>query len=38
MFIKEENVSNAEIYTTSVVTDVQTEDISWEAEDVSLTV
>jgi hypothetical protein len=38
MFIKEENISNDGIYTTtSVVTEVQTEDISQEVEDVSLT-
>jgi hypothetical protein len=37
MFIKEEDTSHEDIYTTSVVTEVQTEDTSQEVEDVSLT-
>ena len=36
MFIKEEDISSEGSYTTSVVTDIQTEDIFNEVEDVSL--
>jgi len=36
VFIKEEDISNEVSYTTSVVTDIQTEDIFSEVEDVSL--
>lgn len=36
MFIKEEDISSEGTYTTSVVTDIQTENIFSEVEDVSL--
>lgn len=36
MFIKEEDISSEGSYTTSVVTDIQTEDMFSEVEDVSL--
>lgn len=36
MFIKEEDISIEGTYTTSVVTDIQTEDMFNEVEDVSL--
>jgi len=36
VFIKEEDISSEGTYTTSVVTDIQTEDIFSEVEDVSL--
>jgi len=36
VFIKEEDISSEGTYTTSVVTDIQTENIFSEVEDVSL--
>jgi hypothetical protein len=36
VFIKEEDISSEGSYTASVVTDIQTEDIFSEVEDVSL--
>jgi hypothetical protein len=36
VFVKEEDISSEGTYTTSVVTDVQAEDIFTEVEDVSL--
>jgi hypothetical protein len=38
MFVKEEVASNGDICTTSVVTEVPTEDVFEEVEDVSVTV
>jgi uncharacterized protein with WD repeat len=37
MFIKEEYISDGNFYTTSVDSEVETEDISLEVEDVSVT-